>query len=300
VRDLHAIVLAGGSGRRLSAVTEILTGRPTPKQYCAFGTRRTLLQETLARLVPLAPPDHTTVVVLESHLKMAGDQLAPFAETALLAQPRDCGTGVGILRALVHVLGRDPRALVLVSPSDHGVRDPATFEHGIAAARAAADLAPAVLLGVEADAPRTDYGWILPGPEIAPGVRRVLAFVEKPGLAQAEDLARRGGLFSTMVLVARARALLGLFERARPGLVALLEAVAALPSPAREIHLRRAYALGASCDFSRDILAGAKDLAVIRWPRKLGWTDLGTPERLAAWLGCDAATLAPPREHTHA
>ncbi|HEX5135991.1 MAG TPA: sugar phosphate nucleotidyltransferase [Planctomycetota bacterium] len=297
MRDLYAVVLAGGSGRRLAAVTERLTGRPTPKQYCAFGSRRTLLQETLGRLVPLAPPDRTTVVVLESHLGMAGEQLAPFPETTVLAQPRDCGTGVGLLRALVHVLGRDPRALVLVSPSDHGIRDHPTFERGIAAACAAADLASAVLLGVEADEPRTDYGWIVPGAEVAPGVRRVLAFVEKPGPEQAEDLAARGGLFSTMVLVARVRALLGLFERARPGLVALFEAVEALPPPAREIHLRRAYALGASCDFSRDILAGATDLAVVHWPAGLGWTDLGTPERLARWLGRDAAA---PREHTHA
>jgi hypothetical protein len=39
------------------------------------------------------------------------------------------------------------------------------------------------------------------------------------------------------------------------------------------------------CDFSRDILAPARDLAVVRWPAKVGWTDLGTPARLTEWLG---------------
>jgi mannose-1-phosphate guanylyltransferase len=268
-----------------------MTGSPTPKQYCAFGGARTLLQETIARVVPLAPPDRITVVVQESHLGMANEQIAPTAGATVLAQPRDCGTGVGLLRALVHVLGRDPRALVLVCPSDHGVRDPAAFRRGIAAASCASELASAVLIGVEADKPRTDYGWIVPGTEVAPGVRRVAEFVEKPGPAEAEALAARGGLFSTMVLVARARALLGLFERTRPGLVALLEAVAALPAPAQALHLRRAYALAASCDLSRDILGPAGDLAVHCWPAEVGWTDLGTPERLAEWLACDAEDL---------
>jgi mannose-1-phosphate guanylyltransferase len=290
-RDLHAIVLAGGSGRRLLQVTRRMTGRPTPKQFCSFGGGRTLIQETLARLVPLAPPDRITVVVQEAHLGTAGEQLAPFRGRRILAQPRDCGTGVGLLCALVHVLRRDPRALVLACPSDHGIRDLATFRHGIAAACAASELGSAVLLGVEADRPRTDYGWIVPGPELAPGVRRVAAFVEKPERAEALALAARGGLFSTMVLVARARALLRLFERVRPGLVALLEAVAALPAPAQEIHLRRAYALCASCDLSRDILGPAADLAVLSWPAELGWTDLGTPERLAEWLGVEPAAL---------
>jgi mannose-1-phosphate guanylyltransferase len=269
-----------------------MTGSPTPKQYCSFGGGRTLIQETLARLVPLAPPGRITVVVQESHLVIAKEQLAPFAGATVLAQPRDCGTGVGLLRALVHVLGRDPRALMLVCPSDHGIRDPSVFREGIIQSCAASELGSAVLLGVEADEPRTDYGWIVPGAEVAQGVRRVTAFVEKPVRAEAETLAARGGLFSTMILVARARALLGLFERTRPGLVALLEAVAALPAPAQELHLRRAYALSEPCDLSRDILGPAGDLAVLRLPAELGWTDLGTPERLAEWLACDLSDLA--------
>jgi mannose-1-phosphate guanylyltransferase/mannose-1-phosphate guanylyltransferase/mannose-6-phosphate isomerase len=284
MRDLHAIVLAGGSGRRLREVAERLTGSATPKQYCAFGGGATLVQETLARLAPLAPPDRTTVVVLEAHRATACAQLAPFPGTKVLPQPDDLGTGVGLLLALVHVLGRDPRALVLVSPSDHGVRDAAAFRRGIVSAAAACGNAAAVLLGATADGPGTDYGWIVPGAEMSPGVWRVQAFVEKPGPAEAAALAAHGGFFSTMVLVARARALLGIFERTRPGLVALIEAVAALPPAARDVHLRRAYAMASPCDLSRDVLGKASDLAALRWPEEVGWTDLGTPERLAAWL----------------
>lgn len=279
MRTLHAIVLAGGSGRRLAA----LTG-PLPKQFCAFGGRRTLIQETLARLAPAAPPHRTAVVVRDPHRGLALEQLRPLRGVTVLSQPSDRGTAPALLWGLVHVLGRDPEALVVVSPSDHGVLDRSAYLRGIAAARDAADEAPAVLLGVEADEPRTDYGWIVPGAELSPGVLRVEAFVEKPGHAEATALLALGALFSTMVLVARARALLGLFERARPGLAALLLPLAALPLPARALHLQRAYALLPPCDFSKDILAPARDLAVVRWPAEVGWTDLGTPDRVAGWL----------------
>ena len=33
-----------------------------------------------------------------------------------------------------------------------------------------------------------------------------------------------------------------------------------------------------------EVLARAPDLAVVRWPADVGWSDLGTPERLAEWL----------------
>jgi hypothetical protein len=39
------------------------------------------------------------------------------------------------------------------------------------------------------------------------------------------------------------------------------------------------------------MLASAKGMAVVDWPASMGWTDLGTPERVAAWAG-DALALA--------
>lgn len=291
MRALHAIVLAGGSGRRLAALTERMTGRPMPKQFCAFGGGRTLLQETLDRLSPLVPGHRTVVVVQEKHREFASEQVGPFTEVTLVAQPADRGTAPGLLCALIHVLARDPDALVLLTPSDHGVRDEKAFVRGLAAARDAVDGTSAVLLGVEADAPRPDYGWIVPGSELRPGVHRVEAFVEKPGAAEAAALQAGGALFSTMILVARGKALLGLVERARPGLTALFEPLSALPTPARALHLQRVYALLQSCDFSSDILASAPDLAVVCLPEEVGWTDLGTPERVAEWLQGEPALL---------
>jgi hypothetical protein len=73
--------------------------------------------------------------------------------------------------------------------------------------------------------------------------------------------------------------------RERPGLAALLAMLATLPQEVRALHLRRAYDAMPVCDFSREILGTAKELAVVKWPTSIGWTDLGTPDRVAAWAG---------------
>jgi mannose-1-phosphate guanylyltransferase len=290
---LHAIVLAGGSGTRLAALTERLAGRPMPKQFCCLGTKGTLVQETVARLAPLAPPDRVLVVALDKHRAVAEAQLAGFPGLELITQPADRGTTPAIALALVHIADRDPDAVVLVTPSDHGVRDAAAYRRGIDRAReAVADgTAPVVLLGVEPDAPRADLGWIVPGAGLAPGARRVEAFVEKPCATEAAALFRRGALFSTMVVVATAHALLDHLRAERPGLAALLAMLFSLPEGARAAHVRRVYGILTPCDFSREMLASAKGMAVVDWPASMGWTDLGTPERVAAWAG-DALALA--------
>jgi hypothetical protein len=59
----------------------------------------------------------------------------------------------------------------------------------------------------------------------------------------------------------------------------------ALQRPAEQRHafLADAYRDLAPADFSRDVLTGAPGLSACVWPVALGWSDLGTPDRLNAW-----------------
>src|SRR5262245_46382528 len=50
---LWALVLAGGDGTRLQAITRLITGAPIPKQYCRIIGDRSLLETTLERVAPL-------------------------------------------------------------------------------------------------------------------------------------------------------------------------------------------------------------------------------------------------------
>ena len=70
--ERSAIVLAGGEGTRLRALTRRITGAEAPKQFCPLIGSKSLLEQTYDRVSSLIPPDRTVTVV-----NRAGDRLAP-------------------------------------------------------------------------------------------------------------------------------------------------------------------------------------------------------------------------------
>jgi pimeloyl-ACP methyl ester carboxylesterase len=118
----------------------------------------------------------------------------------VIAQPENRGTGVAIATAILMLRDLDPEAIVAAFPCDHHYSDEAAFlnviEAGIEVARSSDDTI--VLIAAEATYPETEYGWIEPVQSAQNGARfapaRVRQFWEKPTLALAYDLQRRGCL----------------------------------------------------------------------------------------------------------
>ncbi|HEX5217815.1 MAG TPA: sugar phosphate nucleotidyltransferase [Vicinamibacterales bacterium] len=279
---LWTVILAAGAGRRLTSVTGTV-----PKQFWRSGLAPSLLEMTIDRFAPLAPPEHTLVVVDRSHVSHV--QTHPGLETAarILYQPLDRGTAAGVLYAILPVLASDPDAIVVLSPSDHGVNDEAQFRSGILeAARHVRVRGGVVLFGVEAEDDRDDYGWIVQGARVgstSPRLRRVVHFEEKPTPVRAASLRASGAIWNTMVLVARVRDLFALFERATPELAQVFEDAAGLSTADRAHFLAAVYSGLPTFDFSHHVLGSVTDLIAYEWPASLGWSDLGTPARLEHW-----------------
>lgn len=279
---LWSIILAAGAGRRLAG----LTGG-VPKQFWRPRGGSSLLDATLDRLAPLSVPEHTVVVVDRSHLRHV-QPLSLDRVGSVLFQPSDRGTAAGVLMALMPVLDAGPDTLVLLTPSDHGVRDAQKFRLGVEEAwRKVRQHDHVVLFGVTPTHASDDYGWIVPGPGEIAGLRPVCEFVEKPRSSEAARLLASGGLWNTMVVVARASTLRDLFAEHLAELTSFFDAARQLAPPVREGFLAEIYRTMGSWDLSRDLLTPARHLLVQTWPKAIGWTDLGTPERLTAWL--DAA-----------
>jgi mannose-1-phosphate guanylyltransferase len=273
-------------------------GSRLPKQFLSFGKSRTFLQTTVDRLEGLVPPERIVVVVAACHEGLAREQLAEFPDLEIVAQPRNVGTGPGVLLPLTHVLARDSRAMVALVPSDHDFRSPAKMLEAIlTAARAARSGANMVLIGARADCAAGDLGWIVP----KPASRRASAapierFIEKPGPDIAQRLFARGALWNTMLSVARGSALWRLGRQHLPSQTALLEDYAkSLGSEHAAARLREVYDQLQPADFSRDLVAASRGLRVTAM-EGAGWSDCGTPERLAAAFGgIPAVVTATPR-----
>jgi len=279
---LWPVVLAAGAGRRLATITG-----GAPKQFWRPPRGgRSLIEDTLARVAPLDPRAHVSVVVDQAHQAYVRDVPEPWREAQWIYQPRDCGTAAGVLLALTPVLERAPDQMVLITPSDHGILDTSLFRQSMldGAAAVTGGVAEVVVFGIQPLTSCSDYGWILPGAICAPGMRRVIGFREKPPATEVPDLMARHALWSTMVLVARASTLRRMYETHLPNLAALFSEYRAQTTAARGAFLHAAYDTLEPADFSRDLLARAGGLAVHVWPASMGWADLGTPERLQEWM----------------
>jgi mannose-1-phosphate guanylyltransferase len=281
--ELWSVVLAAGDGTRLAPLTRQLYGDERPKQFARLGGEQTLLQETIVRTRALIAPERAVVVVPERYRGLAAEQLGRFPGVDAVAQPRNVGTGPGLLLPLARVLARAPRATVLVTPSDHHYQSPRRLLAAVrAAVAAAADSATGVcLLGAKAEHAATDLGWIVPGAPL-PGGRGtgVARFVEKPSAAQAIALERAGGLWNTFVMVGAAERFWALGLRHLPRQAALFERYRAAVDTAREEAVLAAiYGELEAADWSRDVLAAAAGLALVPIVGS-GWSDWGTAERI--------------------
>jgi len=209
----------------------------------------------------------------------------------VLEQPKDRGTAAAVLLAAHRILAQDPRAVLVVMPSDHFVADDEVFMGHVAEIVEFLERHPEriVLLGAEPNEPETDYGWIELG-EPLPRLGRnpmhgVLSFREKPAQSTADELFRCGALWNTFVFAGRAAALV---DAGRACLPALHERLARLDDFVGTEHERwataQAYELAERASFSRAVLERCPERLAVMRLSAVSWRDLGTPERVARAL----------------
>ena len=247
--QLWTVILAAGAGRRLSA----LTGG-VPKQFWRGVQGTSLLRQTIDRFLPLAPASRTVVIVDAGHLGHVAAADIAGSPPVFVVQPEDRGTAAGVFLALTPVLESTPDAVVVITPSDHGVMDDSKFRQGVLeAARQVRARADIVLFGVEPATAQRDYGSIsLSRLSTSRGFRSVESFVEKPSDDVAAQLLGAGAVWNTMVLVARAAAIRDLYAELLPNLAEMFAAAVRLPASERAAFLAAAYPTLPKHDFSRD------------------------------------------------
>ena len=278
------VVLAAGEGTRLRPMTVDALGAAIPKQFCSFRSRQSLLRDTIDRCRRLVPAERILVVVAADHRRWWRRDLADLQPANVVVQPCNRGTACGVLLPLVTLLARDPGAIVTFVPSDHRVEQEQLLMDSM---DRAAELVrdggeDLVLLGVQPESPDPGYGWITPSRALGSGLFEVLSFIEKPDRRRAEQLILDGALWNSFIFVARAAALMDLFDWTMPWLTRLFTHLESTGGIRRRIAVDALYAQLPTLDFSTDVLQGTEDrLRVLAVP-PCGWVDLGTPERVAA------------------
>jgi mannose-1-phosphate guanylyltransferase len=282
------VVLAGGDGSRLRAITTTASGLAVPKQFCSLRDGPSLLNETLQRAASIAEEARICTVVAQQHERWWRRPLQSLPPENVIVQPRNCGTAVGLLLPLVDILDRDPNAHVVVLPSDHHFGEEAVLRRALARAVGVTRESDSkiLLLGIAPEFADSELGYIVPG-RLGAELSPVSQFAEKPSPREAQALIERGALWNVFVLVAQVSALVALLARAAP---LLMEKIREARRCGRAA-MAALYGRLSSIDFSHDVARGNEaSLAVLRVP-PCGWTDLGTPERLQSTLARSPAAV---------
>jgi len=286
--SLWGIVLAGGEGVRLKEFVRERIGTDVPKQFCAFVGTRTMLERTVRRAGLLIPMERLVVIGTAHHGPYMFRSLGNKPPGSVLFQPANRDTAPGILLPLVHILKKDPHALVAICPSDHFVLPGRRLMRAVDQAadylqRIRSD--SSIVLGAEATYPETEYGWIAPGVSVTSEsggpIFRVNRFVEKPSHRNARRMLKDGWLWNTMVVVARATSLLELFRSTVPDLVACFEMVQRyVGSHMEQTVADEVYRIIPSVNFSATVLARQPDRVLVLTTRELHWSDWGNKDRI--------------------
>ncbi len=308
---LYSVIIAGGRGTRFWP----LSRSRKPKQLLKLFGPKTLLDETVDRVLSLGGGDQTLIVTVAEQLNAVRKELSALPQRNFLAEPEGKNTAPCIGLAALEVIGRDPDAVMIILPADHWVSDVPAFRRTLkAAAELAARHDRLVTIGIQPAYPETGYGYIVKGKRLTgeglSGAYQVKRFKEKPDAKIARQLLRHGSLWNAGIFAWKASTLLALIERYQPAIHDSLEKIAkaaggktlANPAPRLGSVIAREYKKMPNISIDHAILerAGAEG-KVLTVPGHFGWSDVGSwaavhqmsprdPEGNAAngvWLGFD-------------
>jgi len=298
------LILAAGSGTRLSSLTADGTGSAVPKQFCSLNGGASLFEETFERAHAFSTEQRTLAVVATEHRRFWYPALSRVPRENMHVQPANRGTANGILLGLTAIMARDPNALVTILPSDHYVAKEDVLRRSVSHALAVAEYGPADavhFLGITPETADPELGYIVRGEPQVDGSFEIARFVEKPSADLAQKLLRRRALWNSFILVAYASVLVGLVARRFPTEVAAFASVwreHRAGGLMAEAALDRLYATLPDIDFSRAVVEGTDaPLRVMPVPY-CGWSDLGTPKRVVdALQRVDRTRITAPSRH---
>jgi mannose-1-phosphate guanylyltransferase len=281
----YPVILAGGRGTRFWP----LSRKRRAKQLLALDGKQTMIQQTVARLTPMAAPSRFWIITNDDLRPAILRQLPKLPPKQIVAEPAGRNTAPAIGLAAFLLLRHDPDSVLGLFPSDHVIADPTQYR---AVLNAAIEIAAAgeniVVLGIRPTRPETGYGYIEAGAPEAPtpgnrGSLRVRRFTEKPDLATAMRFLDAGNYFwNSGMFVWRADTLANALREHLPNTVVLLEKIAAAYGTRKfSGTFRKLYPKCENISIDYAVLEprsakGEAQSHIFCLPSDFGWNDLGS------------------------
>lgn len=280
-RQIHPVILAGGSGVRLWP----LSRDSFPKPFLPLTGERSFFQMTVSRVLDPGQFASPSVICAEQHRFVVAEQIQQLnvLMPRIVLEPVGRNTAPAACTAALLIAEQDPEDLLLLLPSDHFIADQAGFHLAVAEAAKAATEGWIVTFGARPDRSEIGYGYIERG-ELLEGCDncfRVKRFVEKPDLTTARQYVAEGGFtWNSGMFLAPAGLLLEEFERFAPEIVSACKATLGKSEKDKDfLRLDQAgFAAQPSISIDYAVMEHTSRSAVV--PIEIGWSDVGSWDAL--------------------
>ena len=274
----HLVIMAGGVGSRFWPMSTA----EKPKQFIdVLGIGKSLLQLTVERFEGIVPVENVWVVTNAKYADTVREQLPDMPRDHILCEPCRRNTAPCIAYVSWRIKSKDPKANIVVSPSDHMVLNTQEFQRVVKNCLAfTADSDAIVTLGMKPNRPETGYGYIqadlssnsLRNKEIF----RVDSFREKPDIETAKQyISQKNYYWNAGIFIWNVNTIVNAFRIYQPQLAKIFESL--LPIYGTEKEQAEVDRLFPECEnISVDYAIMEKAEEIFVCPSDFGWSDLGT------------------------
>lgn len=274
----HLVIMAGGVGSRFWPMST----EKYPKQFIdVLGVGKSLLQLTMERFSSICLPDNVWVVTNQNYASIVKEQLPEVPESNILCEPCRRNTAPCIAYVSWKIKAKDPKANIVVSPSDHIVTNTSEFTRVInKSLEFTAETDSIVTLGIKPTRAETGYGYIqadlssssLRNKEIF----RVDSFKEKPDLKTAQQYIQKKNYFwNSGIFLWNISTITNAFRIYQPAIANIFDSLQPVYGTPKEQEAINKYF--PECDnISVDYAIMEKAEEIFVCPADFGWSDLGT------------------------
>lgn len=274
----HLVIMAGGIGSRFWPMST----EERPKQFIdVLGVGRTLIQMTLDRFQGVCPMENVWVVTNERYADLVHEQLPDVPIDHILQEPCRRNTAPCIAYVSWRIKMTDPKANVVVSPSDHIVTNVDEFRRVITSClKFAGETDAVVTLGMKPTRPETGYGYIQADlTSNSPRNReiyRVDQFKEKPDLETAKHYISEHNFFwNAGIFVWSVETIVNALRVYAPRINNIFERIQnVMGTPQEQETINKVYPDCDNISIDYAVMENAEEIFV--FPADFGWSDLGT------------------------
>ena len=278
VSNNNLVIMAGGVGSRFWPMST----QEKPKQFIdVLGCGRTFIQLTFDRFKGVVPPENVWVVTSANYFDIVKEQLPEIPESNILLEPCRRNTAPCIAYVSWRIKKNNPKANLIISPSDHIVLDTEEFKRVInSALDYTADSDAIVTLGMKPTRPETGYGYIQADLSTASlrnnNIFRVDAFKEKPNLETAKVyVSQKEYFWNSGIFVWNVNTIVNALRIYQPDIAEIFEGLMPyLGTSSEQEMINEKFPLCNNISIDYAVMEKAEEIFV--YPANFGWSDVGT------------------------